>query len=382
MPTNINSPSGPALLANEPHLQDVTLPVIDEGDIAVVSPQSNVDSDAALIHRENRTTIAPKIVLKNDLISDDVTKHSSSGHDVMLIFLKILDTRGYNECMGHGKKQAFISKINTQLHADDGPLVMFKLTSDSSFLKKITKALKVLDRHLNVSHSSGPGEDGEEYPPHLKQLLNFYEKIMKSANDSKCKTTQSEKNLVIQNEFLGNIVPPADRSSEKPRHSSRSRNLKEGHIVVERGDNSHNASGKEIVILEERPVLKKKTTPNTVALLQDAQSAKMDFSVVFEQLNNNSNKRELRVSRENSDKLNQRATLIKMKRRAQESRINLASIRVTDNSKQKRIVNLCKMIEMVRGEIVVTKDMPDLRAEATARLRKYYTELEFLNSSL
>ena len=71
-----------------------------------------------------------------------------------------------------------------------------------------------------------------------------------------------------------------------------------------------------------------------------------------------------------------------MKRRAQESRINSASIRVTDNSKQKRIVNLCKMIEMVRGEIVVTKDMPDLRAEATARLRKYYTELEFLNSSL
>ena len=65
MSTNTNSPSGPALLANEPHLQDVTLPVVDEGDRAVVSPQSNIDCDTALIHRENRMVRGEIVVYKD-----------------------------------------------------------------------------------------------------------------------------------------------------------------------------------------------------------------------------------------------------------------------------------------------------------------------------
>ena len=95
-----------------------------------------------------------------------------------------------------------MAKINVQLHAADGPLKMVKHTSDNSFFEKIRTTLKVLDRHLNIQHSSGPGEDGEEYPAHLKTILTLYEKIMSAKpNHSTSKQSQSEKNLVIQNEF-------------------------------------------------------------------------------------------------------------------------------------------------------------------------------------
>ena len=46
-----------------------------------------------------------------------------------------------------------------------------------------------------------------------------------------------------------------------------------------------------------------------------------------------------------------------------------------------RFTNLSKMIEMIRDEIVAYKDMPDLRVEATERLRKYYKELKSLIKS-
>ena len=55
MATNINSPSSPVLLANESHLQGVTPPVVGEGVRTIVSPQSNVDFGAALIHAASIT---------------------------------------------------------------------------------------------------------------------------------------------------------------------------------------------------------------------------------------------------------------------------------------------------------------------------------------
>jgi len=145
---------------------------LNNGDTtAVASPKNAIPIINSTIITVNASVTSTKSVLRNDIISDDPAKHSSVGHDVILIFLKIVDTKGYDNCMGHGKKGPFIKKINDQLHADDGPLARFKKTSDDTFLKKIIRALKVLDMHLNVSHSSGPGEDGEDYPPHLRQLI-------------------------------------------------------------------------------------------------------------------------------------------------------------------------------------------------------------------
>ena len=107
----------------------------------------------------------------------------------------------------------------------------------------------MLDGHLDISHSSGTGTDGEEYPAHLAQLLVFYKKITKTSSAGSAEeTSQSEKNLVVQNEILNNIITPVN-GSNMPRHSSRARNLKVGHNLVVRGDNTHHISNKEVITL-------------------------------------------------------------------------------------------------------------------------------------
>lgn len=91
----------------------------------VVSPLLNADRDETIIVKEPPSVFLPKIVSSNNITSDDPAKHSSSGHDVMLVCLNILSTKGYDACMGHGKKTPFIEEVNAQLHADDGPLVRY-----------------------------------------------------------------------------------------------------------------------------------------------------------------------------------------------------------------------------------------------------------------
>ena len=145
---NKNTLSSVASPVNAPPLEGLFARVVNEETTAVVSPPSNVARDTTATNNDHPSTIGTKMVLKNGLIHDDPAKHSSSGNDVVLQFLKILENRGYDHCMGHGKKQQFIANINAQLHADDGPFRIYKITSDSSFLKKISRALKVLDNHL------------------------------------------------------------------------------------------------------------------------------------------------------------------------------------------------------------------------------------------
>ena len=377
--SEISSPTNPEL-----GLQAMISPTVDDDNTTTVtvvtSPQPNIPShDSPVLCEKNSTSTPSKTVLPMELISDDPSKHSEIGNKVLLVFFKILEKRGYEECLGHGKKKCFMAKINVQLHAADGPLKMVKQTSDNSFLKKIRIALKVLDRHLNIQHSIGPGEDGEEYPAHLKTILTLYEKIMAAVpNHSTSKQSQSEKNLVIQNEFLGNVVLPAANDNNKQRHSSRAQNEKEGHQLVARGDNSHNASKKEIICLEDRPFFKKKSTPNTVALIQDAQSTKMNFSAVFEQINVNQCKRD----KNNESKLQLYHNRTELKRHSQEHRIEQANLRLKEKSNNRRFTNITSMIELTRKEIVLYKDMPEMRAESAERLRKYYAELETLNSQL
>ena len=149
---------------------------------------------------------------------------------------------------------------------------------------------------MDVSHSSGPGKNGEEYPPHLKQLLIYYQKITKvSSNDLIKEQTQSERNLVIQNEVLKNSVLPAHSLVNKQRHSSRAKNQTEGHNLVIRGDIIHQASKCEILTIEDKPVFKKKSTPNTSALIQNSNNTKRDFSTIFEEMNKNQMKKRRKI---------------------------------------------------------------------------------------
>ena len=282
--------------------------------------------------------------------------------------------------MGHGKKTLFIKKINEQLHVDDGPLRSFKKTSDDTFLKKITRSLKVLDGHLDISHSSGPGADGEEYPAHLRQLLVFYKKIMKTSSAGSAKEkSQSEKNLVVQNEIMNNIITPV-HGSNMPRHSSRASNLKEGHTLVVRGDNTHHASNREIMTINDKSVFKKKSTPNTAALIQNAQTTKRDFSAMFEQMNSNQVKKEERIARENETKLDLYRSQTEMKREAQQKRMENISEQWKLKKNERRISNLSRLIVLTKDEILSFKDMPGLQIKASNRLSKCYEEFEKLNA--
>ena len=195
---------------------------------------------------------------------------------------------------------------------------------------KITRALNVLDSHLDISHSIGPGGDGEEYLPHLKQLLIFYQKIMKTTVVGIAREiSQSENNFVVQNEILNNVVPPA-HDSNKPRHSSHAKNLKEGHTLVVRGDNYHHASNREITI-NDNPVFKKKNTPNTAALIQNAHNAKRYFSAMFELMNSNQVKKEERITRENETKLDMYRSQTEMKQLDNEKKMEISSERLKHN---------------------------------------------------
>ena len=320
--------------------QDVIHNPNNRDNTAIVSPPQNAirpTNDNTII-TENASIVSTKNILRSDLISSDPAKHLSVGHKVILDFLRIVDRKGFDDCMGYAKKKPFIEKINEQLHADDGPLRSFKKTSDDTFLKKITRALKVLDGHLDISHSSGPGADGEEYPAHLRQLLVFYKKILKTSLAGSAKEkSQSEKNLVVQNEIMNNIIPPV-HGSNMPRHSSRARNLKEGHTLVVRGDNTHHASNREIITINDKPIFKKKSTPNTSALLQNAQTAKRDFSAMFEQMNSNQVRKEEIISKENKTKLDLYRSRTEMKREVQQKRIEIFSEHWKQKTNERRIL--------------------------------------------
>ena len=101
---NNNTLSSVASPVNAPPLEGLFARVANEETTAVVSPPSNVARDTTATNNDHPSTIGTKMVLKNDLIHDDPAKHSSSGNDVVLQFLKILENRGYDHCMGHGKK--------------------------------------------------------------------------------------------------------------------------------------------------------------------------------------------------------------------------------------------------------------------------------------
>ena len=71
-----------------------------------------------------------------------------------------------------------------------------------------------------------------------------------------------------------------------------------------------------------------------------------------------------------------------LKRRSQEHSIEQANLRLKEKSNNRRFTNITSMIELTRKEIVLYKDMPEMRAESAEGLRKYYAELETLNSQL
>ena len=104
----------------------------------------------------------------------------------------------------------------------------------------------------------------------------------------------------------------------------------------------------------------------------------MIFSAIFEQINENQNKRD----QNNDSKLQLYRDRTELKFLSQEYRIYQASRRLKEETNNRRITNLTKMIELAQKEVMLYKDIPDMKAEAAEILQKYYTEFEVLKSQL
>ena len=69
-----------------------------------------------------------------------------------------------------------------------------------------------------------------------------------------------------------------------------------------------------------------------------------------------------------------------MKREAQQKRIKITSEHLKQKTNEKRISNLTRLIGLTKDEILAFKEMPELQAKASNRLRKYYEEFERLDA--
>ena len=53
----------------------------------------------------------------------------------------------------------------------------YKQTSYTSFMKKLNKALKLLDNQITITHSTANTDQCEDYPKHLKEMIVLYKHI-------------------------------------------------------------------------------------------------------------------------------------------------------------------------------------------------------------
>ena len=100
---------------------------------------------------------------------------------------------------GLQKRGPFIRSLNNILHAQDGPLFEYKKVNDNSS-KNVSQGLMFLDQFLETSHSDQngeAGEDGEECPSHLVDVLALY-KIVRERKTFAITPNTSAQNLLIQ----------------------------------------------------------------------------------------------------------------------------------------------------------------------------------------
>ena len=266
----------------------------------VVSPSSLLDPTLRIADTSSSTQSSNKVMLNHILIHDDLSQHSKLGELVMIEVLKIAEISGYDQCFGHKKKGPFFESINAQLHAEDGPLSHVKLTANATFQKKVNQGLAILDKCLEIGHNNKEGDEGEDWPKHLKGMLQMYSNMRRSSPEDGRGSDRTAENLNVQLAHLSNT----DFTNEQgpARHSNRSKNVREGHDVVIRGNNSHDASNMNIVAIKENPQFKQRPIPNVGLLLQKTKDEKADYKTVAEQMRMNNEVRENRIEEHHRQK--------------------------------------------------------------------------------
>lgn len=144
-----------------------------------------------------------------------------------------------------------------------------------------------------MTHSNRGGLDGEEWPSHLVGVLTLYKRVKETLTITPSKPTALSENLTIQ-KLVFDEQPSELNLVGAPRTSVCSENAQLRHELVTRGDNRHDASGKQIKSMT--PSLVENRKKVNVNNLQKASShSKEGFDAFLSMFADNASKREARI---------------------------------------------------------------------------------------
>ena len=79
-----------------------------------------------------------------------------------------------------------------------------KLTANATFQKKVNQGLAILDKVLEIGHNDKDGDEGEDWPEHLKVLLTMYSNMRRSSPQDGRGDDRAAVNLNVQLSHLNN----------------------------------------------------------------------------------------------------------------------------------------------------------------------------------
>ena len=309
-------------------------------------------------HEQSVKIKGAKIVVPTTLLHFDSKKQNESGLIIMRRVLETVDRLGYDQCLGFKKKGPFLKSLNSILHQQDGPLFKFKKSQDNGFQKKVSAGLKLLDDILVMPHSNRNGDDGEEWPDHLSDLLTLYSKVKES--ETTAAATASAQNLVVQR-LIFDQQPSEHNLVNKERSSVRNENAKEGHTLVVRGDNSHDASGLAITSkTPSPPAIENRKKPKVTDLMSASNKSKEGFDIFFASYQDVAQKREHRIEAQSKRKL------------------ELSEKKHELKEKRQKIEFLIQTIAFTKDEIITFQDEPEMKELAIERYKELNSELKCL----
>ena len=117
-----------------------------------------------------------------------------------------------------------------------------KKNTDTYFSRKWNVTISFLEHLSELTHSDGSGEEGKEYPEHLRDIMRCFLKLS-DGGDSKTtkKGNVSERNLKVQSGIVSVLEPAGTADGTAHRQSTRAGNSNIVEIVSRCIGNVHDA---------------------------------------------------------------------------------------------------------------------------------------------
>ena len=116
----------------------------------------------------------------------------------------------------------------------------FQRPTTTNLTVKFYKASKVVENLSLTAHSARDGIEGEQYPDHLKGIVQIYSKLKEGA-ETQDSLTASQENRINQNALIGDASPTGQNTNATCRASTTAKHkkdgmysvpkLKEGHVI-------------------------------------------------------------------------------------------------------------------------------------------------------